>query len=86
MGPLSSGCSVDHDISSRCCLCALLRSNVGCIIVCAPQIMVSLGLVLVGFLLVLGSLGVRCEFEVWGPFRFPGFPVNRFPHFRCAKL
>ena len=45
--------------------------------------MVSLGLVLVGFLLVLGSLGlVRFEFEVWGPFRFPGFPVKRFPHFR----
>ena len=53
--------------------------------VCAPQIVVSLWLVLVGFLLVLGSLGlVRCEFEVWGPFRFPGFPVNRFPPFRCA--
>ena len=57
----------------------------GCIIVCAPQIVVSLGLVLVGFLLVLGSLGlVRFEFDVWGPFRFPGFPLNRFPHFSYA--
>ena len=57
----------------------------GCIIVCAPQIVVSLGLVLVHFLLVWGSLGlVRCEFEVWVPFRFPGFPVNRFSHFRYA--
>ena len=46
---------------------------------------VSLGLVLVSFLLVWGSLGlVRFEFEVLGPFRFPGFPVNRFPHSRYA--
>ena len=37
------------------------------------------------FLLVLGSLGlVRFEFEVWGLFQFPGFSVNRFPHFRHA--
>ena len=55
-------------------------NQLGCIIVCAPQIVVSLGLVLVGFLLVLGSLGlVRFEFEVWGPFRFSGKPVSIFP-------
>ena len=57
----------------------------GCIIVCAPQIVGNSGLVLVRFLLVCGSLGlVRCEFEILGPIRFPGFPVNRFPHFCCA--
>ena len=48
--------------------------------------MVSFGLVLVGYLLVLGSLGlVRFEFEVLRPLRFPGFPVNWFPHF-CHVL
>jgi len=32
-----------------------------------------------------GSLGlVRFEFEVRGQFRFPGFPVNQFLHFRRA--
>ena len=55
----------------------------GCVIVCAPQIVVSLGLVLVHFLLVWGSTGlVRFEFEVWVPFRFPGKPVFAFPYYR----
>ena len=47
--------------------------------------MASLGLVLVRFLLVWDNLWlVGFEFEVWGPFRFPGFAVNGFPHFRRA--
>ena len=51
---------------------------------CAPQIVVSLGLVLVGFLLVLGSLGlVRFEFEVWGPFRFR---ISAMLYFRRGRL
>ena len=62
----------------------LVSRVAGCIIVCAPQIVGSSGLVLVRFLLVWGSLGlVHCEFEILGPIRFPGFPVNRFPHFCC---
>ena len=45
------------------------------------------GLFMVMFWLVFCQLRVRLvhfEFDVWGPFRSPGFPVNRFPHFRHA--
>ena len=46
---------------------------------CAPQIVASLGLVLVSFLLVWGSVGlVRFEFEILGPIRFSGKLVSTF--------